>query len=145
MLANLEKRAVEATPAKVSAFVGFTQTYAIHVHEVKRPHKEPTQWKYLETPARTKQNEIAEEVRNAFMDLSSGNARDKTTGRFVSQGGRMGAALLAGCMYLQAEAQLITPKQTGALKASAFSCLEEQLEQKSAEAFTRSESKRTGG
>jgi len=128
----LTKLASMAMPPGPVTFVGLTQTYALHVHEFKRPHKEPTQWKFLEEPARTKQNEIAEEVRNTYMMLPASPRR-------------LEKSLLVGCLRLQAEAQLITPVQTGALRASAFTCVEKELEQKSAEALARSEAKRGAG
>jgi CRISPR/Cas system-associated exonuclease Cas4 (RecB family) len=93
----------------VSVSVGFTQQYAIFVHEDMTARHPVGQAKYLEQPAR---------------QLSS----DGTLGRIVLEakqnGKTMAQGLLLAGLRLQREAQMLTPVDTGALKASAFTRLD---------------------
>ena len=107
-----------------SVIVGYTAKYALYVHEntemtlkgQKRPGKnrgkfwDPqgrAQAKFLETPAREKQDEI-------------GTIIVKTYART----GMMGKSLLVGGLFLQRESQKLVPVDTGNLKNSAFTRLE---------------------
>lgn len=120
------KRMVEK---KVSVIVGFTAAYALWVHErveekwrgLPRPPSESGrdrgnywdpagrgQSKFLEAPAREMQDELVALVIN-----------------LVRQGNPLSMALVVAGMRLQREAQLRVPVDTGNLKASAFTRLEE--------------------
>lgn len=112
---------------KVSVVVGYTQRYAVYVHEVQAEHKEGKQWKYLEAPARRLAKTIGEDIRKVVQKTKS-----------LKQG------LLIGGLRLQRESQKIVPIDTSALKASAFTCLEEYLEQTASTAYAKSEAIRQG-
>lgn len=104
-----------------SITVGFTQRYALHVHEVQARHV-VGQWKYLETPARSMTREMARTIEVALK-------------RQI----HMRQALMLAGLGLQRAAQLLTPVDTSALKASAFTCPTRDVEATSAAAFSRSE------
>ncbi|MCK9568736.1 hypothetical protein M0R72_07335 [Candidatus Pacearchaeota archaeon] len=107
--------------------VGFTQSYAVHVHENTQAHHQVGQAKFLEQPARQLQKQlgtIVEQVTSKSKDLEKG--------------------LLTAGMRLQREAQLLTPVDTSALKASAFTDLEENLEAASSKAYRYSEAIKAG-
>lgn len=89
--------------------VGFTQHYAIYVHENLETEYKVGQAKFLEQPARELQPELAAIVRTA-----------------AQAGIPLGQALLMAGLRLQREAQLLCPVDTGALKNSAFTRLEEK-------------------
>lgn len=91
----------------VSVTVGFTQNYAIYVHENLEAIHPVGQAKFLEEPARTEAGRIAEIVRTT-----------------LSQGKTMAQALVLGGLYLQRCSQKLVPVDTGALKGSAFTRLE---------------------
>ena len=119
-LAALRKQVgEEGTPSVV---VGYTQNYAIYVHENKEAHHEVGEAKYLEKPARTHQQELAAIVRQA-----------------VSKGATLERGLVLAGLRLQREAQQLTPVDTGALRASAFTALEKDLESVSSEAYAKSQ------
>ncbi len=85
--------------------VGYTASYATHVHEDLEAFHPVGQAKFLEQPAR--------ELRN-----------DGTLGRIVTQARRQGqttaqALVLAG-LRIQRESQQLVPVDTGYLKSSAF-------------------------
>ncbi len=101
--------------------VGFTQRYALWVHEVQARHV-VGQWKYLETPARQKTREMARMIETALK----------------SNIPLMQALMFAG-LNLQRAAQLLTPVDTSALKASAFTCPTRDVESVSQTAFQKSE------
>lgn len=105
-----------------SVTVGFTQRYALWVHEVQANHV-VGQWKYLETPARA--------MRTTISALISASMRKGLT---------MMQSLMFGGLRLQREAQQITPVDTSALKASAFTCPTSNVEAVSSESFAKSES-----
>jgi predicted nucleic-acid-binding protein len=117
-LAKLQRQADK--DGEASVVVGFTQSYAVHVHENKESHHEVGQAKYLEQPAREKAKELGRIVQEAY---SKGSTLEKSL-------------LLAG-YRLQREAQQLTPVDTGALRASAFIALEKDLIQVSSEAYSK--------
>lgn len=90
-------------PSKVSVIVGYTQNYAVPVHENLEAHHPIGQAKYLEQPAR----ELAGEIGNI-------------TKRAVRGGATLEQGLLLGGLRLQRESQKLVPVDTGALKNSAF-------------------------
>ena len=105
-LLALAGRAKKDTPSVV---VGFTQNYAIYVHERTDLHHPVGQAKFLEQPARQLSND------GTLGAIVSAAMREKKT---MAQG-----LLLAG-LRLQRESQHLTPVDTGALKGSAFTELE---------------------
>lgn len=106
---------------KASVTVGFTQRYALYVHEVQASHV-VGQWKYLESPARNLGPQIVRNVETA-----------------LKRGVSMEQALMLGGLLLQREAQKLTPVDTSALKASAFTCLTDRVEAVSQQKFMESE------
>lgn len=125
LLRNLKKRAAQARAAsRAEVVVGFTQSYAIHVHENKdeKVHHKVGQAKFLEQPAREQKKEIGRVIKATFQQTGS-----------IEKG------LILGGMRLQREAQLLTPVDTGALKASAFTALAADEEQAAQAAYEKSE------
>lgn len=111
----------DAGRSRVAVVVGYTQSYALAVHELDAKHAEGKQKKYLEQPARTLRKELALTIRQK-----------------ADQGDLAGGMLL-GALRLQRESQEIVPIDTGALKASAFTAIEEEVDIIAAEAYSRSE------
>jgi hypothetical protein len=111
LIAKLQGLAVKASKEKrVSVAVGYTQSYAIYVHEnLQAQHKEGKQAKYLEEPFRR----LASEGTLAGIIAAAWEA-----GKTVAQ-----AMLLAG-LRVQRESMKVVPIDTGALKNSAFTSLE---------------------
>ena len=120
--ARLQNLAGRYGKTKESVTVGFTQRYALYVHEVQANHV-VGQWKYLETPARRMKTTISSLVKAA-----------------MKKGATFLQSLMIGGLRLQREAQMITPVDTSALKASAFTCPTEDVEATSEAAFAKSES-----
>ncbi|GIW60123.1 MAG: hypothetical protein KatS3mg087_1189 [Patescibacteria group bacterium] len=102
--------------------VGFTQRYAIFVHERTDLTHRVGQAKFLESAAIEHRDVLAEIVRRVF----------DTTGDFQQ-------ALLVAGLRLQREAQLRTPVDTSALRSSAFTTTEGNLNREADLAFGRSE------
>lgn len=114
---------------KESAATGYTQRYAIYVHEDPiADHAEGKTWKYLELPARQLSGEIALIVVRVYKKTKS-----------------LAQALLMGCLRLQRASQEIVPIDTSALKNSAWTALEKDIPTVSAAAFSKSESIRAAG
>jgi CRISPR/Cas system-associated exonuclease Cas4 (RecB family) len=88
---------------RVVVAVGFTQAYAIYVHEDMEAHHPVGQAKYLEQPAR----ELRQDLGNIVTTI-------------LKAGESLSHALLTAGLRLQREAQELVPVDTGALKASAF-------------------------
>lgn len=109
LVAELRQRASQAVKdTNVSAVVGYTQAYALRVHEdMEAKHKPGKKAKYLEGPMRQEQDTLATIVRNALH-----------IGRTMAQ------ALMLAALYLQRASQKIVPVDTGALKGSAFTRLD---------------------
>jgi hypothetical protein len=104
-----------------AVYVGYTQHYAIYVHEVQAKHKEGKQWKYLEAPFRR----LAPIVVPALVAKV-----------YEATGSLLKGLLVAG-LRIQRESQLIVPIDTSALKASAFTAREGMLATASAAAQAR--------
>lgn len=108
LIAQLRARAAKARrDEKVSVVVGYTQSYAVYVHEDLTAHHPVGKAKYLTDPLRRLGKVLKGIVAEAL-------ARGKT----LAQG-----LLLAG-LRLQRESQMEVPVDTGALKSSAFTRLE---------------------
>lgn len=120
-LSELAKKYGQPT---TSVTVGFTQRYALYVHEVQARHV-VGQWKYLETPARRLRQQIIQTVQ-----------------KLLAQGASMEHALMVGGLLLQRASQTLTPVDTSALKASAFTCPTADVEAVSQQKFLESESVR---
>lgn len=120
---QLQKLRASVQGAKHSVVVGYSATYAIIVHEdLTAHHKEGKQAKFLEGPARIYSREIGETVAKAYA----------TTGN-------LDQSLLLGGLRLQRLSQQVCPVDTGALKASAYTCFEENEEAVAAKALFESE------
>lgn len=107
-----------------SVIVGYTAAYALFVHEnlemklrgVPRTNGKGMYWdpqgrgqsKFLEEPARALKDEYGKIVRDA-----------------LKRGATLAQALVAAGLRLQRESMLLCPVDTGNLKASAFTKLEE--------------------
>lgn len=96
-----------------SVVVGYTQAYAIYVHEnlevslTEKNIKAGRGAKYLENPARQHKSTIAKLVKDMILKKK-----------------RLDHSLLKGGLFLQKESQKVVPIDTGALRASAFTKLE---------------------
>ena len=109
--------------AKPSVSVGFTQSYGIYVHENLESHHPTGQAKFLEQPAREMGN--AGEITHIVKTV-------------MKQGGTLEDGLLTAGFELQRRAQLLTPVDTGALKASAFTSKTSDEETAAQTAFEKS-------
>lgn len=111
LLDKLQRRTAAARrDSRGSVIVGYTQEYAVYVHEnLNAWHEPPTRAKYLEGPARQLANSgiLTTIVRTAHR-----------AGQTLLQG------LLQAGLRLQRESQGIVPVDTGALRASAFTRIE---------------------
>lgn len=108
LLAAMNARAAKiAQDKRVVVTVGYTQSYAIYVHENLTAKHPVGQAKFLEQPFR--------EMADVFRGIIFQALKAKKT---LAQ-----AVLLAG-LRLQRESQLRCPVDTGALKGSAFTRLE---------------------
>lgn len=102
--------------------VGYTQSYAVHVHEIQARHKAGKQWKYLEAPARSLASTLVQIVKDV-----------------VRQTGSLRKGLLLAGLRLQRESQKIVPIDTAALKASAYTAYEEEADAAAAAARSKSD------
>jgi hypothetical protein len=100
-------RAAAGATGPVSVAVGYTQSYAIYVHENLQAKHPVGQAKYLEQPFRELAPDLAKQI-EADMRRGTGLAM----------------ALLRAGLLVQRESQLLVPVDTGALRASAFTLLE---------------------
>ena len=118
---RLEKRYYDGKPPVV--IVGYTQKYALYVHE--RPAKHNTgKWKYLTDPARRLNNDGT--LKRLIVDA-------------VKAGKKLNLALLRAGMRIQRDSQNEVPVDTSALKASAFTAYEQEVGGKARAAFNRGE------
>ena len=105
---TLRRLALEARAGNVDVVVGYSQDYAIYVHEdLDAAHAEGTQAKFLEEPMRRMRPELL-----------------RVVARVYNQTHNLVAALMTAGLKLQRASQKIVPVDTGALKASAFTRLE---------------------
>lgn len=114
----------QARDANVSAVAGYTQTYSVVVHEnLDAAHAPGKTAKYLQIPLHENIRLIAGMINKHYLRT-----------------GDLGAALLVGCKFLQKVSQQIVPVDTGALRASAFSCMADDEDAVATAAFYQSES-----
>ena len=114
-LIGLSKKAGKSI---IGVTVGYTANYAVHVHEnakmearrrLSSKRKNPrAQWKFLEQPARELQSDMTKIVRASMKKIPD-----------------MEIALGAAGLLLQRESQLLVPVDTGNLKGSAFTRLDD--------------------
>lgn len=124
VIAKLES--IGKRPTREVVVVGYTQRYAVIVHEDLLAKHKVGHAKYLEAPARGLSKELGRIIQVAY----------KKTGDIVQ------SLLLAGFRLLR-ESQKVVPVDTSALRASGFVCREKDLSAESAKAFTKSETVRT--
>jgi hypothetical protein len=119
-----EQLAKDSKENKGTVVVGYTMNYAIYVHEdPNAKHAEGKSWRYLATPA------------HALRLFEFPRLARET---FIRTGSVLKAILVCG-LRLQRASQEIVPIDTGALRASAFTCFEEDLEQVSKASQARGE------
>lgn len=106
-LADSQQAAGDRPSKHASVIVGYTQAYALYVHEDMEAFHRVGQAQYLRQPARQYAKELAELAVKA-----------------VRNGATVSQALLVAGLRLQRESQLLVPVDTSALKASAFTKLE---------------------
>jgi hypothetical protein len=119
---RLKNKAQDPKNMQPTVEVGYTQSYAIFVHEVPAKHAEGKQWKYLETPARQLTSVLAKIIKD--VTLKTGSLRQ--------------GLLLAG-LRLQRASQEIVPIDTAALKASAYTAFAEDAPAAAAAARAKSD------
>lgn len=116
-----KQRDLRSSAPKENVEVGYTQSYALAVHEVPANHDPGKRDKYLTGPLRDEEQNIrrviAEETRQN--DLATG--------------------LLMGALYLQRKSQEVVPIDTGALKASSYTAVHDEAAEVAQKAFERSE------
>ena len=123
LIARLKTMQANTPAQRESAATGFTQRYALYVHEDPLANHAPGKsWKYLELPAKQLREEIFVIVMKVYKKTKS-----------------MAQALLFGCLRLQRAAQEIVPIDTSALKNSAWTALEKDIPNVSNAAFAKSE------
>jgi len=120
-LKQLKRKYYEGKPPEV--VVGYTQRYAVYVHEVKA-HHDVGKWKYLSDPARRLTNDGT--IKNLIVDA-------------LKRGAKLGPAMIRAGMRIQRESQQEVPVDTSALKASAFTAYGHEVEGKAQAAFGHSE------
>lgn len=103
--------------------VGYTQAYALEVHEnLEAKHRPGKQAKYLEEPARLYQQDIARIVASTYRETKD-----------------LGLSMLRGALFLLRKSQEIVPVDTGALKASGYVDYEQNKTEAQAQARARAE------
>jgi len=122
-------------PAKRVIQVGFSQRYALVVHEDMNANHPVGQAKYLEEPTKTHLGEFKRILREVY----------KSASRSGSYAAGLEKALLVVGRRLQREAQLLVPVDTSALKASAYTAVEMDANAAAQEAFVKSEVIRLAG
>ncbi len=106
LIAKIQGRIARARRDQGSVVVGYTQDYAVYVHEnMGAYHAPPTQAKYLEQPAR---------------QLSNMGVLSSIVSTALRAGQTLMMGLLQAGLRIQRESQKIVPVDTAALKNSAF-------------------------
>ena len=98
--------------ANLSYQVGYTQSYAVWVHERMDVFHPVGQAKFLEQPAR---------------ELGSNGTLARIVSQTMRSGGTLRQALLSAGLHLQRASQMLCPVDTGALRNSAFTRIEEGM------------------
>ena len=111
-------------PGELTVVVGYSQSYALEVHERTDVKRRVGQPKFLETAARV----LEPDIRKMLANVKPEDFAD---------------ALLRCGLLIQRESQKLTPVDTSALRASAFTTLDKDLDRIATEARTRAEGIRT--
>lgn len=120
-----------------SVQVGYTQKYGLYVHENLTARHPVGQAKFLETPARTMKKELTNQVLKMVQRLISPSYK-------ISREVALRKALIVAGLRLQRASQLLVPVDTSALKASAYTAVEENAESAAQKSFSKSEEIRKG-
>lgn len=104
--------------------VGYTQRYAIYVHEVQARHKEGKQWKFLEAAVRRLAPQIPKIVETVYWYSQS-----------------LVKGLIVAGLRIQRDSMKIVPIDTGALRASAYTAVEKAAPAAAAAALARAEAR----
>lgn len=120
---QLRDRAAQAQKeAHNSAVVGYDQRYALYVHEdLTMRHPRGGQAKFLTAPVYQYRDEIHEEIKKYMekrISKRKGTAASIKDPVFTQ-------ALLRGAMFIRKMSLPLVPVDTGALKASAFTAVEQ--------------------
>lgn len=109
VLDALNRRVLKAQRQGVRAVgvVGYTQSYALPVHERVDVNHPTGKAKFLTDPFKAMRGKAAGLLR-----------------LYLSQGKTLGQAVLLVCLEIQADSQAQVPVDTGALKGSAFTRME---------------------
>lgn len=107
---------------EISYTTGFTQNYAVYVHEMEDLNHEVGEAKFLEKAVARTAAEVGRIVTNA-----------------VLQGSSFKQGLYMGALRIQREAMLRVPIDTGALRASAFTAIAADVERVSMAAYQKAE------
>jgi hypothetical protein len=109
VLGALQKKATEAKAMNLRVDVGYSASYSTLIHEdLERQHPHGGSAKFLETPAREMESELAAIVQNA-----------------LKEGKTMEEALMLSGQALLVASQALVPVQTGNLLRSGYVRVEE--------------------
>lgn len=95
-----------------SGTVGYTQAYAVFVHENLEAQHKVGQAKFLEQPARDLQPVFPIIIKDT-----------------IRKGGTFSQGILMACLRLQRDSQLLVPVDTGALKNSAYTAMGDERQE----------------
>lgn len=119
-LDKLRKYCRDHKGKNTSIVVGYSQRYALDVHERTDIQHRVGQSKYLEEAARVNEPNIKSTLRNSTPETLAEN-------------------MLKAGLLIQRESQQLVPVDTSALKASAFTCVEEELDRVAESARSKAE------
>lgn len=120
MLDKLKKYCQDNKSENIVVVVGYSQSYALEVHERTDVKRRVGQPKFLETAARSLEPTIRNMIRRAPRE-------------------GLAEVMLRAGLLIQRESQKLTPVDTSALRASAFTTMQENLESVATEARTKAE------
>lgn len=121
MLDKLRKHCREHGGKKnITVVVGYSQSYALEVHERTDVRRRVGGPKYLENAARANEPQVRDMIRRASLE-------------------KLPEVMLRAGLLIQRESQKIVPVDTSALRASAFTTTEEELERVADETRAKAE------
>lgn len=129
----MEIKADKEATGNTKVVVGYTQRYAIKVHEEsthamsKRRAEYGKQSKFLEAPTR---------------QLSNSGELGRVIGQSYRKTGNLEMALIEGGLRIQMNSQKVCPVDTSALRASAYTVVEREHDSKANAMFAESEAVR---
>lgn len=106
--------------------VCYPMEYAVEVHERTDQHHKVGQAKYLETAAKQSEQEVKQRLRQATKQGTN----------------KLAEELLRSGLLIQRLSQLLCPVDTSALRSSAFTSIEEELDSKAAQKKSEAEALR---